>query len=63
MGAGGVWCLCMLLVGPPLGRVTVRGLKMKEEKWSVGRKEPEAREQPGSKSEADMPVYLVEILT
>lgn len=50
-------------VPAPLGRVTIPVLKMKEKKSSVGRKEPEARKQPGSQSQADMPVYLMEKLT
>lgn len=60
---GGDWCLCTLLVGPALGRVTIRVLKMKEKTSSMGRKEPDTRKQPGSKSQADMPVCLMEILT
>lgn len=54
----GMWCL----VGPSLGRVTIPVLEMKEKKSSVDRKDPDTRKQPGSKSQTDMPVYLMENL-
>lgn len=52
--------MCRLLLGAPLGRVSLQVLKMKEKMSSVGRKE---HKKTAWKSQADLPVYLMEILT